>query len=324
MIRPFVMATAAIAFVTLPSTAMAQAAPSTVALAPTFGTADPCVGEVWCHEFKVELRPHFGNEIDAAPGDSIIDDSEGRVSLGLIRKSADGTVLTFTTGASLSPNLYDDDDRSSAFYVEGDWRRKSATGDSAITPYATYRFSTGYEGEFRGSTDTSHSLAGGFRFDDRLSSLCIDPRASLVLKSNDEGCQNAPTFAATLSGSWVDSTADAKAAISGAVEAGLTYPLPGSFSLTVSARGQGQSYERMTATGGGDREDWRFETTVSLDVSTPLRNVMVQNNPGLERIWSERLKILLGVGFVTNESNLDGKDFTRRRFVPSISWTRRF
>lgn len=324
MSRSLLAATAALTVLSVPVAAAAQAGapPAPVVAAP--GAADPCAGRATCHEFKVELRPHFGNEIDAPPGDSIIDDSEGRVSLGLIHTLADRSTLTFSTGASISPNLYDADDQSSAFYVEGDWRRKSATGDSAVTPFVTYRFSTSYEGAFRGATDTNHSLTGGLRLDDRLSALCVDPRASLVLKSNDEGCQNAPTFAATLSAGWVDSTSDARAALTPALDLGLTYPLPGSFGLTVNVRGQGQFFERMAATGGGEREDWRFESTVSLDVSTPLRNAMVRDNPGLGRLWSERLKILLGIGFVTNESNLDGKDFTRRRFVPTVSWTRRF
>lgn len=286
------------------------------------------IGSQWVHKLTLEASPVFGNEIAAPPGDSVIDDAEGRATLSLERTYASGTVLALKAGASVAPNWYDDEQPGSAMYIEAGWRGrqivKGNNGDIVITPHIAYRFSTTYLGEFETAGDTVHALTTGLKIEDELSEKCVTTSGLAPIRKSDAACEDGWSFAFEPTLRWADSSADSRAVLAPAVEVTLSRPLPGSFKFTGTIRGQGQFYDRVSATGGGSREDWRVDVTAQIDISEALRNAMVRRDSTLDRIWSRSLAIQLGVRFSSNSSNLDGADFNRRYFMPTISWTRRF
>lgn len=273
---------------------------------------------------SVELSPVFGNEMPEPWGQTTIDEAEYSLSGSYTRNLPRGLAFKTTIGASVSPDQYNVDDRSSAAFLKADLRRTinmtnfaDRPTQDAYTPFATYKVVAGYGGTFDEDGDTSHTVSFGVNLQDVRSYMCLPRNESVVtVLAADERCRSGRVYSITPQVDWVRSTDPDADLFSPSLTAIYSHPLPYGVDVSLKVVGSGQMFASQQATGGGDREDWRLSGTLSFNVTRPLAATVPH--------WPEGLTVSLGARVSRQWSNLDGKDFTRRFFVPSIQWARSF
>lgn len=255
----------------------------------------------------------LGRELPFAAGDEIVDEGEFGASLTYSRSVEGLGVLKVTPGATISPNLFDEDDTSSAIYAQIRLQtsnvltsRESTAGEpldaklqDTLVPFVTYRYTGGYTEQFENRTFIDHLISAGLSYNNTRLGFCT---SGYVRQQQDE-CSRVLSIAVTPAIDVVASENDARRRFTPKLKSEFAIPLVGGFRLLAEGSAEWRMFSALKAANGKDREDKRVSGYV-----------------GVEAEISPALKFAVGGRGTKNYSNDKESRFDRGYLVLSLAY----
>ncbi|HEX8532902.1 MAG TPA: hypothetical protein VF662_01930 [Allosphingosinicella sp.] len=271
----------------------------------------------WSAEWTLKANPAFGKSLPFESGTDIIDDSEFEAGASIARAVGAGGKLSFSFGATASPNLLDDDDLASgAFFQVGlsgadrltGYRGSSNDNEDTVRPFLQYRATRSYRELFESRKFDEHRLRAGVTFRNVLRVVCRDNEDPSIPYACTGGSgvywDIEPAVDLVLS-----KTGD-RERLTPKVRTELNVRVSPGISLSLEANGEARFYTSQRTQDGEKREDWKANGFIGADFSGALQRLIC---------LPPEFTVKAGARLEGNWSNQDKESYERAYAVPSFS-----